>query len=261
MYTIPTLDDLRRQLGLAANDTDSDEDLLHRLQDASYLIESLTQRRYCPLRQTRTVPRDQADKRYLILPDDLLELIAIRDAGGAIDPQDVQPLPDIQNAPASILQLVNGETFQPGTGAAHAITIDGIWGWHDRWAQAWTDSGDTVDNNTLSADATTISVNDSAGSDAAGFSPRFQIGHLLRIADEYLRVTGIDRQNHRLTVNRGAQGTAAATHRRGDSIETYTASLPIRDLTLRYAELMLKSPGPLAHEPSSLLIRMRRLTV
>ena len=48
MYTIATLDDLRRHLNLSATDAADDEDLLQRLGAASRLIESLTQRRYCP---------------------------------------------------------------------------------------------------------------------------------------------------------------------------------------------------------------------
>ena len=83
MYTIATLDDLRRHLNLSATDTDSDQDLLHSLQEASQLIESLTQRRYCPLLQTRTVALNPADPRELILPDDLLELRSIS-AGGPL---------------------------------------------------------------------------------------------------------------------------------------------------------------------------------
>ena len=93
-----------------------------------------------------------------------------------------------------------------------------------------------------------------------GFSPRFQVGHLLRIEDEYLRVTAVDRKTNTLTVLRGVQGTAAAAHAPGKTIETYTPPLPMRDLVARYAELMMKSPSPLADEPSPLLSQMRRLT-
>lgn len=260
MYTIATLDDLRRHLGLSATDTDSDQDLLRSLQEASHLIESLTQRRYCPLLRKRAIPLDPAAPRLFILPDDLLELRAVNDAGGEIDVGRFLRLPEDPDMPASILHLARGLTFRLDASAPSAITIDGVWGWHDRWTHAWVDSGDTVRDSALNASATIITVNDTAGSDNAGFSPRFQMGHLLRIEGEYLRVTAVDRQSHQLTVLRGAQGSLASTHRRGAKIETYTPSLPIRDLTVRYAELMMKSRNLLAHEPSSLLNRMRRLT-
>ena len=260
MYTIATLDDLRRRLGLAATDSDSDQELLHSLQEASCLIESLTQRRYCPLLQRRAVTFDRNAPRTLILPADLLELRAISDAGGALGLEDVQLLPADVDASASILQLTGGLTFRSDASADRAIAIDGVWGWHDRWTRAWTDSGETINGSALSAKAATISVSDAAGSDTAGFSPRFQVGHLLRIEDEYLRITAIDRQNHQLTVQRGAQGTISVMHPQGALIETYTAALPIRDLTVRYAELMLKSHSLLEDEPSTLVNRMRRLT-
>lgn len=260
MYTIATLDDLRRRLNLAETETDSDKDLLRRVQEASHLIESLTQRRYCPQLLTRSVPLEPSVPRLLILPADLLELHAVSDAGGSHDIENIQLLPDDRDAPASILRLAPSAAFRLDHSAAPAVTVVGIWGWHDRWTQAWRDSGDTIRDNALSASAATISVADTAGEENDGFTPRFQVGHLLRIEAEYLRVTAIDRQNHRLTVQRGVQGTAAASHRQESKIETYTPSLPIRDLTVRYAELMLKSNSLLPGEPSPLLERMRRLT-
>ncbi len=260
MYTIATLDDLRRQLGLAATDSDSDQELLHSLQEASHLIESLTQRRYCPLLQRRVIPLNPIAPRLFILPDDLLELRAVNDAGGEIDHDLFLRLPEDPDTPASILHLARGRTIRYDASGTRAVAIDGVWGWHDRWTGAWTDSGDAISGSALSAKAAIISVSDTSGSDTAGFSPRFQVGQLLRIKDEYLRITAIDRQNRQLTVRRGAQGTIAAMHPQGALIETYAAALPIRDLTVRYAELMLKSHSLLEDGPSTLVNRMRRLT-
>ncbi len=260
MYTIATLDDLRRHLNLSAADTDSDQDLLRSLQEASQLIESLTQRRYCPLLQTRTIPRDPANLRELILPDDMLELRSISAGGGSLDPADIRLLPRDRDVPASVLQLANGASFNVDDNTETEVSIDGVWGWHDRWTQAWRASGDAIGRNMLDATTTTINVNDTAGSDMDGYSPRFQVGHLLRIDAEYLRVTAIDRASHRLTILRGVQGTVAVTHRLGATIETYTPALAIRDLTVRYAELMMKSMGFLERDSTPLLERMRRLT-
>ena len=81
----------------------------------------------------------------------------------------------------------------------------------------------------------------------------------MRIDGEYLRVTAIDRAADRLTVLRGVGGTRATAHLRDAKIETYAPAPAIRDLTVRYAELMLKSVGPL-ELASPLLERMRRLT-
>lgn len=260
MYTIATLDDLRRHLNLSATDTAEDNDLLQRLGAASQLIESLTQRRFCPRLQTREITPNRAKPRELILPDDLLELRSLSIGGVALDLADIRLLPDDHDAPASVLQLTEGAHLNYSDGAAPTISIEGVWGWHDRWTEAWRASGDSVRDASLAAASNVIMVSDAVGSAQDGLAPRFQIGQLLRIEAEYLRVTAIDSATNSLSVLRGAQGTAAAAHRPGAIIEIYTAPLAIRDLTLRFAELMTKSAGLLERESTPLVERLRRLT-
>lgn len=258
MYTIATLEDLRRHLSVGA-DAGNEDDLLRALGEASHLIESTTQRRYCPRLATLDVKPAAAGPRMLILPDDLLELRALGADGGAIDRADVEMLPGQGDEPASILQLKSGASFPLGFSGVNAVSVTGVWGWHDRWSAAWRDSGDRVSYTAMSAHAALLAVADSAGADEDGARPRFHVGHLLRIDGEYLRVTAIDRTANRLTVLRGVGGTRATAHLRNAKIETYAPAPAIRDLTVRYAELMLKSVGPLELE-SPLLDRMRRLT-
>ena len=260
MYTIATLHDLRRHLNLTANDNDGDDDLLRALQDASHLIEALTQRRYCPRLESRAVSLDPANPHELFLPDDLLELKSISDEGGGINLAEIRLLPSHADSPASVLQRTDGASFSFSVSPSNSVSIDGVWGWHDRWSQAWRDSRDTIRDLSLSAAETVLTVDDSDGSDQDGLSPRFHIGHLLRIEDEYLRVTAVDHTANQLTVLRGVRGTEAASHARGAKIETYAPPPAIRDLTLRYAELMIKSVGLLDEASTPLLERMRRLT-
>ncbi len=260
MYTIATLDDLRRHLNLSAADSAEDDDLMQRLQAASQLIESLTQRRFCPRLQTREITLDRPRRRELILPDDLLELRSLSISGVARNLTDIRLLPGDRDAPASVLQVAQGAALRFGGDGDATISIGGIWGWHDRWTEAWRDSGDTVRDAALNALAGAITVSDAAGSDQDGRAPRFQAGQLLRIDAEYLRVTAIDSTKNLLTVLRGVQGTAAAAHRRGATIETYTPPAAIRDLTLRFATLMTQSAGLLEPELTPLLQRLQRLT-
>ena len=258
MYTIATLEDLRRHLNVGA-DAGNDDELLRALGEASHLIESTTQRRYCPRLATLDVKPAAATPRMLILPDDLLELRALSDGGGALDLARVFSFPGESDEPSSLLQLKGGAAFRLGLNPVDSVSVKGIWGWHDRWARAWRESGESLSSSALSAHATRIDVNDSAGADEDGSRPRFHVGHLLRIDGEYLRVTAIDRKANRLTVLRGVGGTRATAHLRDAKIETFAPAPAIRDLTVRYAELMLKSVGPL-ELASPLLERMRRLT-
>ena len=260
MYTIATLNDLRRHLHLADQDSADDDELMRTLQEASHLIESLTGRRFCPHVETRAVLLDPANPRELILPADLLELHAISDGGGPIDIEEILLLPGDRDAPASVLRRRDNGRFNSSDGRADAVSVEGVWGWHDRWSTAWRDSGDSVGDSTLGANASLINVSDAAAADQDGRRPRFQIGQLLRIDREYLRVTAIDPARQQLTALRGVQGSAAGSHRRGSRIHIYAPAPSIRDLTLRYAELMSKSVGLLGAEASPLLERLRRLT-
>ena len=260
MYTIATLEDLRRHLQLSEDDSGSDDDLMRALQGASHLIESTTQRRYCPRIETLELTADRSAPGTLILPDDLLELRSISDDGGAIDLAEVSLQPGRGDEPAGILQLEPGAAFRFGLSPISMVSVGGVWGWHDRWSRAWRDSGDPVGDQALSAHATLIGVADGAGADEDGARPRFQVGHMLRIDGEYLRVTAVDGTANRLTVLRGVAGTRATAHLRGTTIETYAPAPTIRDLTVRYAELMLKSVGPIELDSRPLLERLRRLT-
>ncbi len=260
MYTIATLEDLKRRLNLGANDGQDDDDLLRALAEASHLIESTTQRRYCPRLATLDVKPAAAAPRMLILPDDLLELHALSDGGGEVDLARIFSFPGESDEPSSILQLKRGRAFRMGLNPVDSVSVTGIWGWHDRWSAAWRASLDQVSGNAMSAHATRLDVADSDGADEDGARPRFHVGHMLRIDGEYMRVTAIDRPANMMTVLRGVGGTRATAHLQGAKIETFAPAPTMRDLTLRYAELLLKSVGPIELDSTPLLQRMRRLT-
>lgn len=260
MYTIATLYELQRHLGLAETDAATDADLRRALIKASHLIETLTQRRYCPYIESRELPLDPAHPDELILPDDLLQLTSIhRGDGGAINLDTVRRVPNHPDLPASLL-VANKGAAGFSDGSAEGLSVTGVWGWHDRWTRAWPDSGDTVRDNPLSDAATTVSVDDADAIDTHTGAPRFQFGQLLRIEEEYLRLTAIDADNNQVSVLRGVQGSQLASHARGMRIETFAAVPAIRDLCLRYAALLINSVGLLEEEPSSLLSSLRRLT-
>lgn len=254
MYSIASLHEFRRHMGLADTDADTDADLRQALEKASHLIESLTQRRYCPARETRRLAIAPANPRELILPDDLLDLISIETDHDIVSAENVRLLPTRADLPASVLILKEGEAY---SGEAR---VTGIWGWHDRWTQAWRMSGDRVHGSSLDPGAAWITVGDVDGEDQDGISPRFQVGQLLRIKSEYMRLIAIDRGGNRLQTLRGVSGTKTISHLAGTPIETYRAASAIRDLCLRYAELLINSAGLLEDETSSTLRGLRRLT-
>lgn len=129
MYTIATLHDIRQHLNLAAGDTNADADLLKAVQQASHILESLTNRRYCPAVESQTVSIDTDIPDTLILPDDLLSLTSItNEDGSSISLDEVRLIPDHDDLAAGVLKLVNGASFTYVETPLNAVTITGIWG-------------------------------------------------------------------------------------------------------------------------------------
>ncbi|MBZ0297180.1 MAG: hypothetical protein K8L99_31765, partial [Anaerolineae bacterium] len=120
------------------------------------------------------------------------------------------------------------------------VSVIGIWGYHDRWGQAWRASGDSVQDNPLGASATTLSVSDADGADADSESPRFQVGQLLQIGTEYVWLLAI--VENTLTIQRGANGTTAAEHALDSAISVYRPPLDVEMLCLRWAAWLYKEP-------------------
>ena len=249
MYTIATLHEMHRHLQLAPDDNSADQDLLRSLQEASHYLESATQRRFCPRFATVRIEYDPAEPGEIVLPDDLLELQAILDQSGEIDARRIRRLPQEADQPASVLQIHGG--------IEGAATIRGFWGWHDRWKNSWRDSGERLFFQ-LQATHTTLTVADADGKDASGASPRFQVGQLLRIGSEYLRIIDIDSAGRRLTMLRGVNGAPASAHPSRLGIDIYAPPPAVVDLCLRYAELLMR-PGSFVDEEAPELLRLRRL--
>ncbi len=235
MIVYATLTQLRERLNVPADDTDNDGRLLVALRQATAQIDRYTARRFAPAIQTRRY--DYQAMYALRLDIDLLELLTLTNSdGSAIDPGDVHLLPD-GDGPKSVLQLdVSADTlFYFTTLPGESIQVRGIWGTHDAWPEAWRGTADTVQDNPLSAGATAITVGDADGSDAAGLSPRFQVGQLLRIEDEYLHVTAVDTTANTVSAIRGVRGTTAASHAQSTTIAVYQPPWDVQALCLRWA--------------------------
>ena len=88
----------------------------------------------------------------------------------------------------------------------------------------------------------TINVTDADGTDIDQQSPRFQVGHLLRIESEYLRVLALDTATNQLTVQRGVNGTTAASHAQSTQIDTFQPAQVATMLNLRWAAWLYREP-------------------
>ncbi|MBN1963470.1 MAG: hypothetical protein JW910_02415 [Anaerolineae bacterium] len=235
MIVYATLSQFRTHLSIPAADTSDDARLLLALRQATAQIDRYTTRRFAPVMQTRRFDYQMAYSLRLDL--DLLELTGITNGdGSSLSPDDVRLAPTGDAAKSLILiQPDANALFTFDTAPELAIQVTGIWGWHDAWSQAWRASGDTVQDASLDADDRTISVTDADGADALDLTPRFQVGQLLRIGEEYLHVTGVDTSADTITVVRGVRGTTATSHAQDTPIAVYVPPCDVQALCLRWA--------------------------
>jgi hypothetical protein len=259
MDVLATLYAIRRHLGFAATDTADDARLLAALEAASSTIERRTRRQFTP--RVATIPHsiNRQHVRDLLLTEDLLVLQSLTNGDGTSI--------NLNNAvvlTSSAIRLTDGTAFIYMTTPEDAVLVKGIWGYHPDWATAWSNSGDTVLNNPLTNVSTTINVTDVDAPNSEG-APRFQVGQLLRIDAEYVRVLALDTTLNRLTVARAINGTTAVSHTSATMIEIYQPPADVVTLCLRWAMWLYKEPdAPAWNLPPVLLDTLdglRRISV
>lgn len=176
------------------------------LKAASEHIENETARRFTPYIQTRyfDVPgADEVDPRALEVDEDLLEVLSITNGDGVTIPSTEYVLRPRNQSPYIYIRLVDNSTYywaSDGAGDTHdVIAVSGIWGFHNRYSQAWL-LGSTA-NEAMDLTETDYSV-------ASGTN--FAAGNLIRFDNEFGYISS--KNNNDLTTTRGENGSTAATH-------------------------------------------------
>lgn len=175
----------------------------------------------------------------LKLDDDLLEVVTLTTSDGDITIA----------APDQLLRTGNARNQTPydrivlksdGTTTLFAFSgtpqdansVTAFWGYHEDWANAWA-SVDEVQNNPLTATATTVTVIDADGEDENGLIPRFRPQQLIRFGTgtsaEYAFINAVNPEVNTLTVRRGVNGTTAAQQAQDTAISIFR---PMEDIVL-----------------------------
>lgn len=226
MLTYATLHQLRRYLGLRDGQTADDALLSELLGAASRLIERFTGRRFYPVRGVRRYDCRQAFA--LLLNEDLLALHALTNGDGrAIDLADVHLQPPGGPPYGGLFLDKTRVAFVYDDDPLEALAVDGTWGYHPDWANAWRDSGAALADDPLDAAAETLHL--------SGSGALFEPGQLARIGDETLTVEACDAVAGTLTVTRGAHGTAPAMHPVGTALAIYAPPQDVVQVCLRVA--------------------------
>src|SRR5258708_29010111 len=197
-----TLAQLRARNNVAASDTTDDSRMLAKLRSATQEIERVTGRIFQPISEARKF--DWADSFTLwFRAQDLLSLTSIVDGqGNTISSSAIIKLGGANDTygPYYAVELDPTKAyFLYQTTTTRALTVTGIWGYHDDFANAFHDSAVTV-----SADSgtTTITTSPNGGADAWGQFPAISAGHLIQIESEWLHVLYVPDSTH-ITVSRG----------------------------------------------------------
>lgn len=245
-----TLHQVKTYLDILSS-TQDDERLLEFIDWSSLLIDAYKQRWFEPRMETRKFDLPGARRGFtfgvydpffapafmpaaLRLDAELLECTELLNGDASeilageyvLEPANEYPKTRIR------LRSAAGVAWQPDedNNIEQVIWVSGVWGNHNRYGQAWVDSLDTVQDDPLAEDATTLTVADWDGAAAALKAPRFQAGQLLRIWEELLLVlsaatlpgeTEEDPSVDQLEVVRGTNGSLAAEHAQGTKIEIW----------------------------------------
>jgi len=235
-----TLYQIRQYLELATDETGNDTLLARFAYLSSRFLESkkITGRKFYPSVETRRFDVPAND--WLNVGRDLLSITTLTNGDSTVIDFSNFFVEPYNTYPKTAIVL------NRGTGIWWRVTADGewrkviqvagLWGYHDDYGNAWIDSDDAVaDAAGINASVTSITVTDADGTASDLDSPRFQVGHLIRIESEYLDVQAVNTSTNVLTVKRGVNGSTAATHALSTQIDVFRPIDNIQMAAMRLA--------------------------
>ena len=180
----------------------------------------------------------------LSIPANLLALTSLTAGDVAVTAVEVYPP---YTSPSRALRLTadchdTWYSYQPCCGKPLLAVINGIFGFHRDYANAWLKVDDLAAAITTTT-ALTFTVADVDGADAYGRTPRISAGNLLRIDTEFFEVISTNSGSNTVTVRRGANGSTAATHLIGADVEVWQVEEPIKRAVARQASFMYARKG------------------
>lgn len=226
-----TLTDVRTRAKMLSTDTGDDGLLKIYLRNATIWI-STTFRTFAPVYQTLLY--DALGKRVnatcLDTEADLLEVITLTNGDSVavtsgqyfLVPANIYPKWRIQ------LKASSGLMWTYATDWQQAISVSAYWGYHEGYALAFVDTLEDVPLGGITSSATSITLTDVDGSDAKGFT-RFEVGSLIRMENELVKVTDVNTTTNVLTLARGVNGTAGTAHLAGVGISRFDVQGDVRE--------------------------------
>ena len=259
-----TLHQVKSYLGLGDDFMKDDQRLIRFIDSSVGAIDNYKGRRFDVRYEVRRydVPRPAPDMfgvtagvvPPLRLKDDLLDVVTLINGDGTeIEAADFV-LEPANTYPKARIVLYEGDWLSATSGNdKQVIQVSGYWGYHSRYQDAFEDSLDSVQNNPLTANVTTLSIIDAGGVAGDGSERRFQTGQMLRIEDEFIYVAGVNYLTNILTVKRGYNGTTKVQHEQGTVIEIFRPMANINFACIRLAAWRYRQKDADAFDKAAIL--------
>lgn len=215
--------------------------ILQAIEDASRWLDAATARKFYPEIATYSFDYQGADALSLGRFDLIsLTTLTTNNGGTAIDSGNVFLTNDgdYNLTPYNQIAIDSGTSSEfTYTGTAQkSQTVTGIFGFHDDYSNAYSNV------NTLAGDQS-----DSATTATVSNGNLFSPGQTIRIGTEWQYISSI--ANNVLTVKRGMNGSTAAAHLTGVTVERYAPMVDVVRATLRLATWLYKqNASPMAYE-------------
>lgn len=237
-----TLWQIRAELGIGANDTGDDALLVRHARAAQGWIErQCGGRHFDPRRETRHYSNGE---QMILLDDDLLAAITLTNGDATTIASTEYDFEPAHGYPKWALTLLDTSevSWLPNAAGSYrrAAALDGLWGYHTRYAEAWADTLDTVGNNPLTSGGTSLTVTDADGVAADSSEPRLQAGNLIRFGSSesgemalVVSVTYSGGGANTAVIARGQNGSTAAQQAQGTKIYVWRPDESVRMALLR----------------------------
>lgn len=229
---------LRKRNKVADADIGDDQRYLEKLRTATEAIDDYCNRAFWPVQAAYKFDYESANRltfRYL----DLLALTSVADSYHTLNPSSMVLLgeADASTGPWYALEVIPTlDFFQWLNTPTRALTVTGVWGWHDNYANAWLGANLNGTVADASSPTLTLSADPALTANAWGLKPAFSAGDLIQIESEWLVV--IATTTTTATVLRGQNGSVAAAHS-AKAISVYRPPEMITEACLTWAAYLL----------------------
>lgn len=209
-------------------------------------LDEVANRRFVPVIQTQVYDVPQGGVTYpsgsgvwsasgqgFNFDADLLELTTLTNGDGTVIASTQYLLLPANNTPKYRVQLKNTATvgFSPDSSSNYqqALSVLGIWGYHNDYGAAWASAGTLTDAGGISSAATSYTASAGHG---------LKAGQLAKIESEMVYVSAVS--VNAITIVRAANGSTAAAHAQNVAVSVWFQpfiEILVRTAVIAYARL------------------------